>query len=511
LTQVLRGIAPILLLGSWPFIAFLATNQGRGFLFGDVIEAWIVTVVVLGVVSMVATLALRSLSFDRAGLMVGFLCVIFFSFGGISQLLGMVDINLGTVWLLVWAGLFFGGSWLAWIASRHRISYPIVLTAATVMVAIPTVEFAAGILQAGSENPNSASPAPKTVQPSAETAHNVYWLLLDGYVRGDSLATYFDHDNEPFLNSLEERGFAVAHASYSNFDNTTNSLSTTLSMDFVYLPGQEKPQARTYTTILSGFNNVVRRFHDLDYRYIHAPYAGSSKTQCSGIEDRCVRANRTDRTPLSDVQLSLMQLTPLYRVVRKIFPNTFTYDHLFMEDLGPELASRTLAPFFMFVHILAPHAPPRYTAECERLGDIAPTINVGEGVYDTSQFRTDTRCLNDSTITTIDSILENDRSNPIIIIQGDHGFSFRMPDEKEAEWNVASDLSLQKRRLAILNTLRLPESCRDLFYPEISPVNTFRLVFACLEGRAPDFVPDRHFVRAPANGGYRLVEALVEQ
>jgi hypothetical protein len=508
LTKAFRSIAPILLLGSWPFIAFLATNQGRGFLFMDVIEAWAVTVAVAGSVGIIATLAMRALSFERAGLLTGILCVIFFSFGGISQLLGMVNINLGTVWLLVWAGIFMGGGWLAWIATRRRITYPIVLTAAIVMVAIPTVEIAAGILRSDAEHLNFDSPISGTDQPSARTPHNVYWFLLDGYVRGDSLSTYFDHDNEPFLSSLEERGFAIARSSYSNFDNTTNSLSTTLSMDFVYLPGQEKPDPRTYTAILSGFNNVVRRFQDLDYRYIHAPYAGSSKTQCSGIEDRCVRANRTDRTPLSDVQVSLMQLTPLYRVVRKMFPETFTYDHLFIEDLGPELASHTSTPFFMFVHILAPHAPPRYTTECERLGDIAPTINIGEGVYDSSQFRTDTRCLNESAITIIDSILERDHSDPVIIMQGDHGFSFRMPDEAEAEWQVASDLSLQKRRLAILNVFRLPDSCRDFFYPAISPVNTFRLVFACLEDRVPDFMPDRHFVRAPVSGGYNLVEAL---
>lgn len=511
MTKAIRGIAPILLLGSWPFIAFLATNQGRGFLLVDVIEAWVATVVAVGSVGIIATLAMRALSFERAGLLTGVLCVIFFSFGGISQLLGMVDINLGTVWLLVWAGIFMGSGWLSWVATRHRISYPIILTAATVMVAIPTVELAAGMLRSGAENLNLDGPVSGTVQPSAGIPHNVYWFLLDGYVRGDSLSTYFGHDNEPFLSSLEERGFAVARSSYSNFDNTTNSLSTTLSMNFVYLPGQKKPEARTYTTILSGFNNVVSRFHDLGYQYIHAPYAGSSKTQCSGIEDRCVRANRTDRTPLSDVQVSLMQLTPLYRVVRKIFPTTFTYDHLFLEDLGPELASPTTTPFFIFVHILAPHAPPRYTTECERLGDIEPTINVGENVYDSSQFRTDTRCLNDSAITIIDSILEGDHSDPIIIMQGDHGFSFRMPDEAEAEWQVASDLSLQKRRLAILNVFRLPDSCQNFFYPAISPVNTFRLVFACLEDRVPEFVPDRHFVRAPVNGGYKLVEALKVQ
>lgn len=476
----------------------------------DVVMAWAATLVIGFTASAVLAAASKSCPFHRAALLIGVLCAIFFSFGGLAQLLSTVGVHYGTIWLLCWTIVLIGGGGLTWIASRHTAFRQVVLVAAATMVAVPTVELASGTLHSGSVEPATANSqqlgAADHAQPHDGRRHNVYWFLLDGYVRGDSLAKYFDHDNEPFLRSLEQRGFDIARSAYSNYDNTTNSLSTTLTMDYYYLPGQEKPDTRIYTRVLSGFNGVVRRFKGLGYRYMHAPYAGSAKTQCSGVEDRCIRAGRTDRTPLSDVQISLLRLTPIYRIIRKVSPDAFSYDHLFVEDVEPEISRQAASPFFLFAHILAPHAPPRFTPECKRLGDIAPSIDVGEGVYDPQQFRTDTRCLNLSVSAIIDRILESDASDPIIVIQGDHGFSFRLAADKTTDWNVASDRSLQERRLAILNAIRLPPRCRGAVYSKLSPVNTFRVVFACLEGRAARLLPDRHFFRAKDGDGYRLIE-----
>ena len=93
---------------------------------------------------------------------------------------------------------------------------------------------------------------------------------------------------------------------------------------------------------------------------------------------------------------------------------------------------------------------------------------------------------------------------------GDHGFGFRLPGEEGADLNVETDRPLQERRLAILNAMRLPERCRQDFYSELSPVNAFRLIFACLENRVPDFLPDRHFLRIGDGDGKRLVEMQLD-
>jgi hypothetical protein len=61
-------------------------------------------------------------------------------------------------------------------------------------------------------------------------------------------------------------------------------------------------------------------------------------------------------------------------------------------------------------------------------------------------------------------ILMNSETEPIIILQGDHGGPMGGPIPTEA-------------RMTILNAYYLPHGGSELLYDSISPVNTFRLIF----------------------------------
>ena len=98
----------------------------------------------------------------------------------------------------------------------------------------------------------------------------------------------------------------------------------------------------------------------------------------------------------------------------------------------------------------------------------------------------------------ISTLIEKD-PEAIIIIQGDHGAWFTnnlytgsgtTPEVGPEPWRVAA----MNEAYANLNVLRVPLSCRDKLYPEISPVNTFRFVFACITNREPDYLPDKSFL-----------------
>jgi hypothetical protein len=101
-----------------------------------------------------------------------------------------------------------------------------------------------------------------------------------------------------------------------------------------------------------------------------------------------------------------------------------------------------------------------------------------------SQVVTDIGCVNQEVLTLVDRILERE-PDAIIIIQGDHGSGF-LHNWKSHEW--PSDEFFE--RFSILNAIRLPERCRGMHYPGISPVNTFRLVFACLKGEDVEWLRD---------------------
>ena len=359
----------------------------------------------------------------RIAVVIGALSVVFFSFGSLADILILAGIQRGTVWLAVWLAIFVATGWLGWLLSRRTSAQLVTTVVALALLSWPTVELAAARLTGAGNRATEPASGSVTAPPHASrTKPNVYWFLLDGYARDDSLKHYFDHDNGPFLRYLAERGFRVAEASYSNYDNTTFSLTTTLNTGYRYLPGASRPDSAAQVSALSGYNPVVRKFVSLGYRYIHAPYAGAAKTQCGGSEDRCIRARPSGRIPLNEIQVNLLQLTPLFRVLRQALQGAFRYDHIFVEDVMAALGKSEPSPFFLFAHILSPHAPPRYTENCERLDGVTATIDVGEGVYSPTQFRTDTVCTNRSVERAVAEIAKRDSSDPIIILQGDHGF-----------------------------------------------------------------------------------------
>ena len=88
-------------------------------------------------------------------------------------------------------------------------------------------------------------------------------------------------------------------------------------------------------------------------------------------------------------------------------------------------------------------------------------------------------CLNKQTIELLEKIKKYD-DDPLIIFQGDHGSEFlQIFDTPLAK--LSEDQFVE--RFAILNVLRFPISCRHLLYSTLSPINTFRLVLSCLDGK----------------------------
>jgi len=122
-------------------------------------------------------------------------------------------------------------------------------------------------------------------------------------------------------------------------------------------------------------------------------------------------------------------------------------------------------------------------------------VNVSVSGYDPAQFRVDTACTNRSLQKAVTLIEELDKSDPIIILQGDHGFKFRLPGEPPTDPDKATEGAEPFRRLAILNAIRLPNSCQQFFYDTISPINTFPLVFACIQGHEPTYKKEHYYLR----------------
>jgi len=311
---------------------------------------------------------------------------------------------------------------------------------------------------------------------------NIYFIILDMYARQDVLKTYFDIDNSAFLDALETRGFIVDRQSYSNYPTTPLSLSTTFNMDYY-----------TYTKdysvdLIRGQNPVVSFFKQQDYQFIFVDSGGNSQIACSGFEDICLGSGNIQ----DDIAL-LLKMTPLWRILKSgAFARYFEALYL-LTDLEQSMreVSDTLKaskrPAFVFAHIISPHEPARFNNDCNLLF----TINPGLGSATREQYRNDLPCLNAQVLRTVDNILENEKTTPIVLIQSDHGI-------RNVDF-ASDDVMLDLKNLM---TFLIPESCKDLHHQGMTPVNNFRLVISCITANSFMPVEDKLFIWNGDNRDY---------
>ena len=87
---------------------------------------------------------------------------------------------------------------------------------------------------------------------------------------------------------------------------------------------------------------------------------------------------------------------------------------------------------------------------------------------------------------TVDAILANSETPPIIVIQSDHGPGAYL------HWG-SLESTVPAERFGILNAYYFPDGGYEMLYSGISPVNSFRVVLNEYFGGEYDLLPDRHY------------------
>ena len=339
----------------------------------------------------------------------------------------------------------------------------------------------------------AAGPEVKTSGPAAGRP-NIYYIVLDAYTRADILQEVFACDNTPFLAGLEARGFTVAGRSYANFNLTHQSLASSLNFSLLDDLARDAGAASSdreplYSMIRE--NRVMAFLKGQGYRLI---------TVSSSIEPTDFRS--VDRyfgfaASESEFRSVLLNTTP-WPVLFGSARSAESYDAHRRRILNAfhalEGSPREKGPFFMFVHIMAPHPPfvfgpggepvvPGYLfsmVDADRLHGANPAA-LPEYIL---RYRDQLAFLNTKILEAVDAILWDSAASPVIVVQGDHGSrAYTDFDRPEA--------SYFKENLAILNAYHLPGEAASLVYPGISPVNTFRLIFKYYFGADLELLEDR--------------------
>ena len=191
---------------------------------------------------------------------------------------------------------------------------------------------------------------------------DVYAILLDGYPRADVLADAFDIDNGPFVGALEERGFAVARASHSDYIWTHTSVPSLLHMDYV----EHIPELEPVAAGDAPQQPTIRTAIDHNPAFAFAREHGYTTVSVgSGFEQ--VTARKTDvfvdSGDMNEFEVSLLASTFLGDIVNLVAP-TFAASQQAARiehnlDTLPTIAAADGEPVFVWAHIPAPTSADR--------------------------------------------------------------------------------------------------------------------------------------------------------
>ncbi len=313
---------------------------------------------------------------------------------------------------------------------------------------------------------------------------DIYYIILDGYARSDVLSSLYGFDNSEFINFLTDNGFYVAEKSRSNYHRTQLSLASTINSEYLeYLRNAPnslngyyelklfqknrlseflKKEGYTIFNIDSGFGHTRAFESDI----FLSPSKGSLLTE---FENNVINFSfwgylRNLRT--QHYQVTKTRSLPFDEQRKRI---AFSF-----EKLG-ELPD-SAGPKFIFAHIVAPHPPFVFDSFGKPIyPDYKYFIGDGDSYPGTKEdyllkYPQQLSYINTLVEKAILKILAKSETDPIIIIQGDHGPGLFL-DSSSVENTCIFE------RASILNAYHLPGVYSDaLLYSTITPVNSFRVI-----------------------------------
>ncbi len=331
-----------------------------------------------------------------------------------------------------------------------------------------------------------------------ENSRDIYYLILDEYARADTLRSMYQYENEEFLRYLRMKGFLVAEESRSNYSVTSLSLGSSLNMKYIEL-GVESKDRRMNSRLarLIERNEVIKFLKNMGYKIIHIGSA-YSVTDYNRSADLNIQAGK-----FTEFEMLLIKTTALRSAFRGVIRDdvrqrilgTF---HKIME------ASEKSGPKFVFAHIVSPHPPYVFGADGEKVIE----KEEGESSWEMRRkYLNQLIFINTKTRELLDGLLSRKGMEPIIILQADHGPSVarhgapNTPDDPNPE--------MVRERMAILNAYYFPGGGKEILYPSVTPVNSFRLLFNFyFQANFP--LLENHSYYSKAENAYQLIDVTAE-
>jgi len=506
-----------ILLSVYP-ILFVYSRNLMNIPFRDILRFLLISVSIITFL----LLCFRVVSKDwaKAGLLSSLIAGLFYSFGHVANAveywLHHRDINF-TVSLLAWTWLvvFLSLSFVI-IRKQNNVKTTQFLNLLSLLLLSFTLFaiFTAGDLfnDLNQEEINTLAQlrgeteAESTVKqiPFSEIP-DIYYIILDGYLRSDYLEEYFGHDNSPFLSELEQRGFYIVASSRSNYLNTNYSLNSSLNMMYFH----DYPKRIFNKTKYNLYTNYL---HDFLQEYGYKTVVFDSGTGDTNEQEFDIFISMETTTTDDDHGINKFEQFFLRTTLGLLLYNNRSLENvtgqptdLIRSTVNQELSLRRErirhaldhlpdysnqdGNFFLFSHIYLPHIPFLYGSDGEELSYHGNQnlywYEVPQENYE-EYYNYQIEYLNRAILITVDQILSDSNKPVVIILQADHG------DEKYLDRDAPTKQGIEMRS-AILNAVYFSDDVYIDLYPTMTPVNTFRIVLNHWFGTQYPLLPDKVF------------------
>jgi hypothetical protein len=487
-----------LLFAIFPILALWETNfSNMGSL--DAIHALLVTIIAAIVLYFILKLITRNSI--KAGLISTLILLLYFTYGQILLVIkGAPEwgpkIARHRFMLPLWAAILAIGVFLIlkyWRKLTGLVLYLnliglFLLASSGLQIGLAiNREQATGVAQ----NPilNEADPAFNAQQAGNKADFpDIYLIVIDSYSRDDIILNKFHYDNSPFSQALTNMNFVVPRCSMSNYAFTAFSMSSMLNMNYLeaFYPGRSPTTTSFDSSAFDVYirNSLVRNnltelgyktiSFETDYPWVEIPDADiyyrsisfrsimgdiltpsdfdtqlNETTMISSLSDASIVSPKV-RKYLSTLQKSENNLVQKVFTLFNIQIKNKKYFRILDSLDKLENLAEIPGPKFVYLHSAGLHGD--YVLGPN--GEYQPTDDDIPG-YENSLIYMDKRMLQ-----IIPRLINNSRIPPIIILQGDHGAP-----------------PVTNSRLSNYQALYMPGKGKEVIYPSLTPVNTFRLIF----------------------------------
>ncbi|OGI27846.1 MAG: hypothetical protein A2287_00785 [Candidatus Melainabacteria bacterium RIFOXYA12_FULL_32_12] len=298
---------------------------------------------------------------------------------------------------------------------------------------------------------------------------DIYYIVPDEYAGVKTLKKYFNYDNSAFYRFLNEKGFVIPDKSTSNYPMTFVSLRSSLDMNYnKVFTGTQYSELIKNTIDSSSLlftykvfnNNLTKILKTKNYKYVHI----LNNTHQINSLNKSFANNNIDKTincaSYKTFNSIFYSNTALRYFLRGNMYHSLRQDVLCSFSNLEKISKSEEGPKFVFVHVLLPHPPylfdengkPTYVS----LGasfDKRKKAYLNQVVFTNKMLKR-----------SIDSILANKKPS-IIIIQSDHGVRMLNKEVDDTYYDNFIAIYLPNKEF------------RSIIYPEITPVNIFRVIF----------------------------------